>query len=281
LRYLVQYGDFELKNPGDDELIEEKKNRIEEIENIENYNENTELVSEIEVLNDEIDELEKGIDVYNLYYKGKYYDLLEFSILHNNSESKEVYAVGDYDDTNSTALRRAHQYIDDSQLENMDKNFISDYIDEEEFRDYFREGEEEYVRENLEDIFDEDDFEYEEEIQNRIDEIEELLDDSENLSQEQYDELNEELDELKNNEKTVSEDLIERKVEEMLDDKSYDIIGTCRDYGIELSRFVNEDELAQGMVDADGFGHTINSYNGNEDDIVFDEETYYIFQIEG
>jgi hypothetical protein len=35
------------------------------------------------------------------------------------------------------------------------------------------------------------------------------------------------------------------------------------------------------MVDADGFGHTINSYNGNEDDIVFDEETYYIFQIEG
>jgi hypothetical protein len=44
---------------------------------------------------------------------------------------------------------------------------------------------------------------------------------------------------------------------------------------------VNKADLAQGMVDADGFGHTISSYDGNEHEVEFQGETYYIFQTEG
>ena len=146
----------------------------------------------------------------------------------------------------------------------MSKHLIESNMDEEEFKDYFRDGDEEYVRENLEYIFDEDDFEYDTEVQDRIDEIEEMLEDSENLSQEQYDELNEELEELKDSEKTVPENLIERKVEEMLDEKAYDMVETAREYGLNLDEFVDKSAMAQDIVNDDGFGHTLNHYDGND-----------------
>jgi hypothetical protein len=274
------YSDYVAKEPGDDEKLEQYRNRIEEIESIDGYNENDDLVTEIETLTEEIEEIEKRIDVYNLYYTGRHYDLLEFSILREDSESDERYAVGDYDDTNRTALERAEDYINEVGVEDMSKSFVEDYIDEEEFKDYFRDGDEEYVRDNIEYIFDEDDFEYSEEVQERIDEIESMLEDSENLTEEQYDELNEELEELKDSEKTVSEDLIERKVEEMLGDKVYDMVSTLKEYGLSLDEFVDKREMAQGMVDADGFGHTISSYDGNEYEVEFDGDTYYIFRTE-
>ena len=39
--------------------------------------------------------------------------------------------------------------------------------------------------------------------------------------------------------------------------------------------------LIKDIVDTDGLGHTLSNYDGNEDTIEFDEETYYIFQIDG
>ncbi len=95
------YGDYVAKEPGDDEKLEQYRNRIEEIESIDGYNENDDLVTEIETLTEEIEEIEKRIDVYNLYYTGRHYDLLEFSILLEDSESDERYAVGDYDMVNT------------------------------------------------------------------------------------------------------------------------------------------------------------------------------------
>jgi len=108
-----------------------------------------------------------------------------------------------------------------------------------------------------------------------------MLEDSENLSQEQYDELNEELDELKDNDKTIPDNLIEEKVESLLEDKTYDAATTIRDYGLNMQDFVDMDSLIKDVVNTDGYGNTINSYDGSEDTVEFDGETYYIFQIEG
>jgi len=237
--HLTNHDDYVAKETGDDEKLEQYRNRIEEIESIEGYNENDELVSEVENLTEEIEEIEKKIDVYNLNYVGTYYRLHQFSILYDGAESSERYVVGDYDDTNNTAVQMAEQYIDDVGIDEMNEHFIENYIDEEEFKDYFRYSDEEYVRESLESFFDEDDFEYSKEVQERIDEIEARLEDSENLTEEEYDELNEELDELKDSEKTVSEDLIDDKVEELLDDKARDMVGYLREVGENFNRFVD------------------------------------------
>ena len=93
--------------------------------------------------------------------------------------------------------------------------------------------------------------------------------------------MNEELDDLKDSDKDISEDLIEEKVEELLDDLVSDPMETIKNYGLELSNFVDMGALIKDIVDTDGLGHTLNNYDGNEDTIEFDEETYYIFQIDG
>jgi len=40
-------------------------------------------------------------------------------------------------------------------------------------------------------------------------------------------------------------------------------------------------DLIEGMIQSDGYGHTLNNYDGSEDTIEFNDETYYIFQIDG
>jgi hypothetical protein len=175
----------------------------------------------------------------------------------------------------------AEDLIDDVGIGGLRQSFVEDYIDEEELKDYFRESEEDNVRENLEDYFDEDEFEYEDpKVQERIDELEARLEDSE-IDQEEADELNEELDELKDSDKTVPESLIDDKVESLVDDLVSDPMELINNYGLEFKNFVDMGRLINGMIEADGYGHTINNYNGGEETVEFNNETYYIFQIDG
>ena len=279
--HLTKY-DYDAKEPDDNETIEKNRKRIEEIELIEGYNENSDLVDEIETLTEEIDELSKRIDVYDLIPDGKFYRLYLFKVATNEGKSKEQWGVGDTYDTDLSARESTENLIDDVGLDGFRQSFVEDYIDEEELKDWFREGEYDNVRDNLDSYFDEDEFEYSEEVQERMDEIEAKLENPESLSQEEFDELNEELDELKDSDKTVPESLIDDKVESLVDDLVSDpTIDLINNYGLELKNFVDMRELIKGVVESDGYGNILNHYNGDEDTIVFDGDTYYIFQMEG
>ena len=279
--YLIR-TEYEEKTPEDAKRLEQLYIEKERREEIEKETEDNENLSELEIIEDEIKEIESSIDVYDLHYEGNHYYLATFKLLTKEGESRETWAVGNEYDTNKTAYRMAEDLIDDVGIVGLRQSFVEDYIDEEELKDYFRESEEDNVRENLEDYFDEDEFEYEDpKVQLRINEIQELLEDSENLSEEETDELNEELDELKDSDKTVPESLIDDKVESLVDDLVSDPIDLINNYGLELKNFVDMRELIKGIVEIDGYGQTINGYNGGEDTIEFNNETYYIFQIDG
>ena len=279
--YLIR-TEYEEKTPEDTKMLEELYAEKERREEIEKETEDNENLSELEIIEDKIKEIESSIDVYDLHYEGNHYYLATFKLLTKEGESRETWAVGNEYDTNKTAYRMAEDLIDDVGIVGLRQSFVEDYIDEEELKDYFRESEEDNVRENLEDYFDEDEFEYEDpKVQLRINEIQELLEDSENLSEEETDELNEELDELKDRDKTVPESLIDDKVESLVDDLVSDPIDLINNYGLELKNFVDMRELIKGIVEIDGYGQTINGYNGGEDTIEFNNETYYIFQIDG
>ena len=279
--YLIR-TEYEEKTPEDTKMLEELYAEKERREEIEKETEDNENLSELEIIEDKIKEIESSIDVYDLHYEGNHYYLPTFKLLTKEGESRETWAVGNEYDTNKTAYRMAEDLIDDVGIVGLRQSFVEDYIDEEELKDYFRESEEDNVRENLEDYFDEDEFEYEDpKVQLRINEIQELLEDSENLSEEETDELNEELDELKDSDKTVPESLIDDKVESLVDDLVSDPIDLIKNYGLELKNFVDMGRLINGMVEEDGYGHTINNYNGEEDTVEFNNETYYIFQIDG
>jgi hypothetical protein len=52
-------------------------------------------------------------------------------------------------------------------------------------------------------------------------------------------------------------------------------IGFIRDYGLEIKDFIDEDELANGLVESDGWG-IMNSNDGQYDSESFNGEEYYI-----
>ena len=276
------YTEYEERTPEDSQRLQELYAEKERREEIETETEDNENLMDLEAVIEEIDEIEKRIDVYDLHYEGNHYYLKSFKLLTNNGESKETWAVGDEYATKRSAFQAAEDLIDDIGVDGFNKSFVEDYIDEEELKDYFRDGEYDNVRENLEDYFDEDDFEYTDpKVQERIDEIEMRLEDSE-IDQEEYDELNEELDELKDSNKDIPEHLIDDKVESLLDDLvSGNALEVIQNYGLTLKYFVNMRDLIEGMIQSDGYGHTLNNYNGGEETVEFNNETYYIFQIDG
>ena len=276
-------GFYEAKEPNHDARLQELYAEKERMGEIERETEDNENLMDLEAVEEEIEDLEKRIDVYNLVYAYKYYSMRVFYVLTNDlEESKERWAVADESTTYGAAYERVDELIDDIGITGFNASFVENHLDEEELKDYFREDEENNVRENLEDYFDEDEFEYSDpKVQERIDELESRLEDSE-IDQEEADELNEELDELKDSDKTVPEHLIDDKVEDLLDDLvSGTAMSVIENYGLNLADFINLSEFRKDVIDSDGIGHTLNSYNGDDDTIEFNDETYYILQIEG
>ena len=276
-------GDYEAKEPNHDARLQELYTAKERMEEIEIETEDNENLMDLEAIEEEIEELEKRIDVYNLVYYHKYYSMRIFYVLTEDlDESKEKWAVGDNYNTHMSAYERIDELIDDIGIKGFNSGFVEDYIDIEELKETFREDEENNVRENLEDFFDEEDFEYSDPaVQERIDEIELFLEDSE-IDQEKVDELNEELDELRDSDKTVPENLIEEKVDGLVDDLiDGDPVTVIENYGLNIENFIDIRGFKEGLVETDGIGHTLNSYDGDYDTIEFNDEEYYILQTEG
>ena len=275
-------GDYEAKEPNHDARLQELYTAKERMEEIEIETEDNENLMDLEAIEEEIEELEKRIDLYNLVYDYKYYSMRTFYVLTNDlEESKEKWAVGDNYKTHMSAYERIDELIDDIGIKGFNSGFVEDYIDIEELKETFRDDEENNVRENLEDFFDEEDFEYSDPaVQARIDEIELFLEDSE-IDQEKEDELNEELDELRDSDKTVPENLIEEKVEDLINDLVDDPVTVIENYGLNIENYIDIRGFKEGLVETDGIGHTLNSYDGDYDTIEFNDEEYYILQTEG
>ena len=275
-------GDYEAKEPNHDARLQELYTAKERMEEIEIETEDNENLMDLEAIEEEIEELEKRIDLYNLVYDYKYYSMRTFYVLTNDlEESKEKWAVGDNYKTHMSAYERIDELIDDIGIKGFNQSFVEDYIDIEELKETFRDDEENNVRENLEDFFDEEDFEYSDPaVQTRIDEIESFLEDSD-IDQEKEDELNEELDELRDSDKTVPENLIEEKVEDLINDLVDDPVTVIENYGLNIENYIDIRGFKEGLVETDGIGHTLNSYDGDYDTIEFNDEEYYILQTEG
>lgn len=302
--YLVGDGELTTLDDDDKERLEQIKEEIGELENrqenldsgLENY---SELFDEIQ---DEIDELESEMeellddksDVYVLYPTTySHYGLAVFEILDGRKD--EEYTVGTEDEMDRAVLEYAKSYIDDVGMVSFDQNFLADYIDIERLKDYFEDYWRHSIYDSPESYFDDDDFELTREQKKRIEQIEAEIDDYERQQndldpdREDYDELYDDfqnlIDELESEKDDIvpdtsspTDDMVNAKVEEYLEDVENYPLRYIKDYGHDIRDFVDEDELAEGIVASDGYG-AMNSYNGDYDIIDLNGETYYIMRI--
>jgi hypothetical protein len=261
-----------------------------------------ELLDQKYELEDELEELKSKIDVYNIVPTGSYYEMTEFEVLADGYHDK-VYAVGDEREVQHSAYDSVEGLINDIGYDGFNQSFLEDYIDEDELKRYVYDfyyddineepdaylneedrelsvGQEEQIRikektiGNLQNQIDSlegrMDGEYDDEISEKIDELRELISD-----------LEYEIDEIKESpEGDYPEELIEKEIQYKVDDVLYDPKSWIQDYGLDLKRFIDEEAFINGVIDADGYGHTLNRWDGSDDEISVNGTTFHVMRID-
>jgi hypothetical protein len=72
---------------------------------------------------------------------------------------------------------------------------------------------------------------------------------------------------------------IEYAVKQRVHDVERDLAGFIDEFGLEWTNYINREELIQGVIDADGYAHTLNSYDGSADETYVMDELYYVMRI--
>jgi len=288
----------------DEETITEIKSKMEEYEDIQyRYKsiKDTATKEELESLEDksidllnEIEELKsQGADVYYIIptnYK-PYGTLYSFEV--TGLRGKE-YMVGTYDDMYDAAVDYQEQLLDEIGLNGLSNYLLMDNIDKESIREYIEEFYERDIRDYPEGYFRKQDFELtdeqeerKEQLENQISDLKEQLENTQeedeiNDLEQQIDELQDELDSIVPDDEPT-EEMIEEKVSNYVRKAMDNPVRWLKGMDMEdsIHSYVNVKGVAEDIVDSDGFGHTLNHYDGNEDTVEFQGDTYYIFQIDG
>lgn len=304
LDWLVDNGDVDAITNEDRGEIARIENEIERLQNEYDNDEDvrTDLLDEISDLEDELSELQTKIDVYNIIPTGSYYDTTEFEVIDSEVQGRR-YAVGTEDEMKSSAYDYVDQLIDDIGYRGFSENFAKDYIDEDDVIRYAEDIFENDVRENPDIYLSDDDrmlsSDQEEQIeryelkitqiQSMIENLEDEMDgENDDDIEEKIDELNSEIDDLNTEIDDVKEnpdgdfpdELIEDAVKDRVNEVRRDILGFMEEFGLDWEDYIDRDDFIEGVIDADGYGHTINTYDGNADEIKVMDEWYYVMRLD-
>jgi hypothetical protein len=260
-------------------------------------------LDEISDVEDELSELQDKIDVYNIIPTGSYYDTTEFEVIDSPDLDGRRYAVGTEDEMKSSSYEVVENLIDDIGYEGFNASFARNYLDEDKILEVAEEIYDNDVRESPESYLDEDDRmlsdDQEEQINQlkyKISQAEEMIANFENDMdgenddelqegidelQEKIDEMNDEISDIESSpEGDFPEHLIEREVENRLDDVKYDIEAFLNNFGLEWKYYMDKDAFIEGVVEEDGYGHTLNHYDGTSDEVKIQDEWYYVMRID-
>ena len=305
LEFLVDNNDVEVLTNEDRVEILRLQNEIERLQSEYDNSEDvrTDLLDDISDLEDEIESVsENKIDVYNIIPNGTHYDTTEFEVINAGLDDRR-YAVGNEDEMQSSSYEAVENLIDDIGYEGFSASFARQHIDEDAVADYAEETYDDDVRNNPDVYFDDSERllsdEQDEKIgilkmrisqtQKLISNFEEQYDGEDDESiEEKIDELTDliveyedEIDEIENSpEGEFPNDLIDDKVQELVSEVRRDPESFMNDFGLDWEHYIDKDEFIQDVIDTDGYGHTINSYDGSADEITIQDQLFYVMRID-
>ena len=297
---LINNGEIDLLSDEDKEKLTILRRKLQDLEQeYEGLDDNDDRAYEVQEAIDEtqseIDELEENdADVYMMYPNSRYshYGLLQFEVLIPGFKGNE-YSVGTEEEMDEAALQYAKNYIDDVGADGFNESFIEDYLDVDAIVNMAEEDYEYQVRDYPDSYFSDSDYELTYEQEQRIEQLESQIEDLEQQKLEldsddenyydyeedldnQIEALQEELDGIEVNTEPT-EEMIENKVNELVRDVRRDPLDYLKNYGLDIKEYIDEDELAQGLVNSDGWG-LMNSYDGQYDSEEVNGVTYYIMR---
>jgi hypothetical protein len=258
----------------------------------------TDIHADIEVTEEEIEEINNKIDIYNLIPHGKHYGIHSFEVIGYDDLEREVYCAGKYSEFEDAAKDYVDSQLEDGGYNNFNSSFVENYVDVDEVVDYFRDYYEDDIRQNPDVYFNDDDYKLSDEQESRIEEIDneiaELEQEQQNFEVDEpedvsrlWDEIQEKIDALESEKDDIepevgepTEDMIEEKLDDMLDSVRRDPVAYLKDSGIDdLSSFINRNDFIDGVVEADGI-EIINSYDNSYETVYINGEQFYVMRID-
>ena len=305
LNQLVDDGDVEVLTNEDRIEIQRLKDEIESLRAEYDADEEvrTDLLDQIDDLENEVEEFNSKIDVYNVIPVGEHYDLTQFEVINSNVDGN-TYAVGDEDEMQSSCYEYVEQLIDDIGYEGFSNGFARDYIDSDAVASYAEDVYDDDVRNNPESYFSDEDRSLSDEQQEEIEILRNKIQQTETLrerldgemdggedddeTQENIDELTERIEEMENEITDIEEDpsgefpedMITEKIDELVSDVKDDPEGFMETFGLNWEDYIDKDEFIKGVIDTDGYGHTMSSYDGNADEVYVQDKLFYVIRID-
>ena len=245
-----------------------------------------------EDLNDLYEDMDNAESVYDLIPAG--YDTTSTAEFEYGGAE---YLIATEEGADAYAYDRIESLIDDIGFEGFNPGFMESHIDADEVADYFEDWFWEDVNDRPEDYLDDsNDRELTKEGTDRIESL-----------KEEIGEYQEQLEEIEDD-PTIEEELVnlieelEERIEDIEEDDDYyeyteeakenyveshkqdvkdDPVAWLRDYGMEdrMDQFIDKEEFIDDVIISDGRGHTISSYDGEENEIEYNNEWYYIYRM--
>lgn len=297
-QYLINNDDINPLTEDDVTRLEQARLELDELEtiydNTENAEELTDLSSKISELESEIEELEEKQDIYNLIPNGRYYEMEEFIF------DSSRYAVGTDSETEDSAKQSVETLIDDMGVQGFNQSFVQGFIDEDSIIEVIEEFFTYDVRSNPEVYLSDEDRELsdkqEGQIQDlmreweRLNEIEAETEDEDEIDEiaERIDEIRTEIDDIKDDpDGDYDESKIEEAIENLVNEYKNDLESFFSNYyGVNYyewaidNDYINKDELIDAVVDADGYGTCLNSYDYSYETEEINGNVYTIIRID-
>lgn len=239
------------------------------------------------------------ISISDIEHRGSYYDTDEFEV--NGVDG--IFAVGTEDEMISSSTQYLKDYIDEMGYEGFSESFLEQFIDEDEVAAYARDFYDQDVYDNPESYLDESRRMLSSQQQEQID-IFEMRKDRLGRSIEQFlkglggendewyrgkikelegiiEEYDEEIEMIKSDpDGGFPEELVGQVVDDNVREVKRNPMQFIEDFRLEVSNFINRREFIQEVIDTDGYGHTLNRYDGNADEVFVDGDLFFVMRID-
>ena len=239
------------------------------------------------------------VSISDIEHRGSYYDTDEFEV----EGVDGVFTVGTDNEMMSSSKQSLEEMIDEMGYEGFSKSLLEEFIDEEEVSYYAKDFYEDDVYSNPESYFEEDKRMLSNKQKEQVD-IFEMRKDRLNRSIEQFlnglggendewyrrkikelegivEEFDEEIEMIKGDpDGDYPEDLVSQVIDDNVREVKRNPMQFMDDFGLDFSNFINKKKFIEEIINTDGYGHTLNRYDGSADEVFVDGDLFFIMRID-
>jgi hypothetical protein len=238
------------------------------------------------------------VSISDIEHRGFYYDTDEFAV-----EGVGIFAVGTDDEMMSSAKEYLEDYIEEEGYGGFYHSLLEEHIDNKEVAAYARDFYEDDVYSNPESYLDDDKRMLSSKQKEQVD-IFEMRKDRLGRSIEQFlkglggendewyrrkieeleviiEDFNEEIEMIKNDpDGDFPETLVGQVIDDNVRQVETDPMQFIDDFGLDISNFINKRELIEEIINIDGYGVTLNRYDGTADEVFVDGDLFFVMRID-